>query len=88
MAELAEILSAVEALKVDARDSPADDDGRPFLGNWLTNERAELVGRNLAAMRAASRACGYCSPPRSTSDSAKSGSTACHGASPPRLKAL
>ncbi len=34
------------------RDSPAQDDGRPFLGNWLTNERADLVGRNLAAMRA------------------------------------
>ena len=34
------------------RDSPAANEGRPFLGNWLTNERAELVGRNLAAMRA------------------------------------
>ena len=27
-------------------------DGRPFLGNWLTNERADLIGRNLAVMRA------------------------------------
>jgi hypothetical protein len=39
-------------MEVDARDSPAANDGRAFLGNWLTNERAELVGRNLAAMRA------------------------------------
>src|SRR4030095_164143 len=36
----------------DPRDSPTANDGRPFLGNWLTNERAELVGQNLAAMRA------------------------------------
>jgi hypothetical protein len=39
-------------MEIDPRDSPSADDGRPFLGNWLTNERAELVGRNLAAMRA------------------------------------
>jgi hypothetical protein len=39
-------------MEVDARDSPSANGGRPFLGNWLTNERAELVGRNLAAMRA------------------------------------
>lgn len=39
-------------MEVDPRDSPAANDGRPFLGNWLTNERADLVGRNLAAMRA------------------------------------
>ncbi len=39
-------------LELDPRDSPAALDGRPFLGNWLTNERADLVGRNLAAMRA------------------------------------
>jgi hypothetical protein len=39
-------------MEVDPRDSPPANDGRPFLGNWLTNERAELVGRNLAAMRA------------------------------------
>jgi hypothetical protein len=39
-------------MEVEARESPAANDGRPFLGNWLTNERAELVGRNLAAMRA------------------------------------
>ena len=39
-------------LELEPRDSPAAYDGRPFLGNWLTNERADLVGRNLAAMRA------------------------------------
>ncbi|MEP6539076.1 MAG: acetylxylan esterase [Bryobacteraceae bacterium] len=39
-------------LELEPRDSPAQNEGRPFLGNWLTNERAELVGRNLPAMRA------------------------------------
>lgn len=39
-------------LELQPRDSPSANDGRPFLGNWLTNERADLVGRNLAAMRA------------------------------------
>jgi hypothetical protein len=39
-------------LELDPRDSPVVVDGRPFLGNWLTNERADLIGRNLAVMRA------------------------------------
>ncbi|MCW5977482.1 MAG: acetylxylan esterase [Bryobacteraceae bacterium] len=39
-------------LELDPRDSPAANEGRPFLGNWLTNERADLVGRSLPAMRA------------------------------------
>jgi cephalosporin-C deacetylase-like acetyl esterase len=39
-------------LELDPRDSPGAYEGRPFLGNWVTNERADLVGRNLAAMRA------------------------------------
>ena len=39
-------------LELDPRGSPTAVDGRPFLGNWLTNERVDLVGRNLAAMRA------------------------------------
>jgi cephalosporin-C deacetylase-like acetyl esterase len=39
-------------MEVDPRDSPNANEGRPFLGNWVTNERAELVGRNLAALRA------------------------------------
>src|SRR5262249_17429813 len=39
-------------MEVDPADSTAANDGRPFLGDWLTNERADLVGRNLAAMRA------------------------------------
>lgn len=34
------------------RDSPGAYEGRPFLGNWTTNERADLIGRNLAMMRA------------------------------------
>ncbi len=39
-------------LELAPRDSPDANDGRPFLGNWLTNERVDLVGRNLAGMRA------------------------------------
>jgi cephalosporin-C deacetylase-like acetyl esterase len=39
-------------LELEPRNSPDANEGRPFLGNWVTNERAELVGRNLAAMRA------------------------------------
>jgi len=53
-AALAEALARAGSvvLELEPRDSPAALDGRPFLGNWLTNERADLVGRNLAAMRA------------------------------------
>ena len=40
------------AVEFDPRDSPAADEGRPFLGNWVTSERANLIGRSLAAMRA------------------------------------
>lgn len=39
-------------LELQVRDSPGELDGRPFLGNWKTNLRADLVGRSLAAMRA------------------------------------
>jgi hypothetical protein len=39
-------------MEVDPRDSTAANEGRAFLGNWVTNERADLVGRNLPAMRA------------------------------------
>ena len=39
-------------LELTPRDSPDAVDGRPFLGNWLTNERVDLIGRNLAGMRA------------------------------------
>ena len=39
-------------LELEQRDSPAANEGRPFLGNWVTNERADLIGRNLPAMRA------------------------------------
>ena len=53
-AAMAEALvrSGQVVMEVDPRDSPAAYEGRPFLGNWMTNERADLVGRNLAAMRA------------------------------------
>jgi hypothetical protein len=39
-------------LELEPRDSPAANDNRPFLGNWLTNARADSIGRNLPAMRA------------------------------------
>lgn len=39
-------------MEVDPRDSPSANEGRAFLGDWVTNERADLIGRNLAAMRA------------------------------------
>jgi cephalosporin-C deacetylase-like acetyl esterase len=40
------------ALELAPRDSPAANDNRPFLGNWMTNARADSIGRNLAVMRA------------------------------------
>jgi dienelactone hydrolase len=53
-AQIAEELarSGQVVMEFDPRDSAAAYEGRPFLGNWVTNERAELVGRNLAGMRA------------------------------------
>ncbi|MGH9719733.1 MAG: alpha/beta hydrolase family protein, partial [Bryobacteraceae bacterium] len=39
-------------LELEPRDSQGAYDNRPFLGNWLTNTRANSIGRNLAAMRA------------------------------------
>ena len=38
-------------LELETRDSPGDGE-RPFVGNWLTNSRADRIGRNLPAMRA------------------------------------
>ena len=38
-------------LELEPRDSPGEGD-RPYVGNWLTNARANRVGRNLPAMRA------------------------------------
>jgi hypothetical protein len=38
-------------LELEVRDSPGEGD-RPFVGNWLTNSRANQIGRNLPAMRA------------------------------------
>ena len=38
-------------LELDPRDAPGEGD-RPYVGNWLTNARADQIGRNLPAMRA------------------------------------
>jgi hypothetical protein len=38
-------------LELDVRDSPGEGE-RPFVGNWLTNARADQIGRNMPAMRA------------------------------------
>jgi dienelactone hydrolase len=38
-------------LTLEVRDSPGEGQ-RPFVGNWLTNARADQIGRNLPAMRA------------------------------------
>jgi dienelactone hydrolase len=38
-------------LELEPRDSPGEGE-RPFIGNWLTNARANQIGRNLPAMRA------------------------------------
>ncbi len=38
-------------LVLELRDSPGEGQ-RPFVGNWLTNARADQIGRNLPAMRA------------------------------------
>jgi dienelactone hydrolase len=38
-------------LELEPRDAPGEGN-RPFVGNWLTNARADRIGRNLPAMRA------------------------------------
>ncbi len=38
-------------LLLEPRDSPGEGE-RPYVGNWLTNVRADQIGRNLPAMRA------------------------------------
>ncbi len=38
-------------LALEVRDAPGEGQ-RPFVGNWLTNARANQIGRNLPAMRA------------------------------------
>lgn len=38
-------------LELEPRDAPGEGE-RPFVGNWLTNARANQIGRNLPAMRA------------------------------------
>ncbi|MCC6588993.1 MAG: acetylxylan esterase [Bryobacterales bacterium] len=39
------------ALEIEPRDSPATNDERPYLGNWLVNLRSDAIGGNLAAER-------------------------------------
>jgi hypothetical protein len=38
-------------LELEPRDAPGEGE-RPFIGNWITNARANQIGRNLPAMRA------------------------------------
>lgn len=51
--EIAERIAGMGAvvLELEVRDAPGDRE-RPFVGNWLTNVRADQIGRNLPAMRA------------------------------------
>ena len=39
-------------LTLEPRDSPGENTHAPFVGNWITNSRANQIGRNLPAMRA------------------------------------
>ena len=39
-------------LTLDPRDSPGENTHAPFVGNWITNSRANQIGLNLPAMRA------------------------------------
>ena len=39
-------------LELEPRNSPWGYDNRPFIGDWVTNTRADHIGRNLPAMRA------------------------------------
>lgn len=50
---LAERMAAMGrvVLELEVRDSPGEGE-RPFVGNWLTNSRANQIGRVLPAMRA------------------------------------
>ncbi len=38
-------------LELEPRDAPGEGE-RPYIGNWVTNARADQIGRNLPAMRA------------------------------------
>ncbi|HXB69790.1 MAG TPA: acetylxylan esterase [Candidatus Acidoferrales bacterium] len=53
MASLAERIARTGrvVLELEPRDSPGEGE-RPFVGNWLTNARADQIGRSLPAMRA------------------------------------
>jgi hypothetical protein len=43
--------AGIVVLELEVRDAPGEG-ARPFVGNWLTNTRANQIGRNLPAMRA------------------------------------
>jgi hypothetical protein len=51
LAETAVSKGAV-VLELEPRDSPGANDNRIWLGNWMTNARADSIGLNLPAMRA------------------------------------
>jgi dienelactone hydrolase len=53
-APLAELMAkrGLVVLELAPRDSPSSSDGRPFVGNWQVNARANLVGINMAILRA------------------------------------
>ncbi len=44
--------TGVIVLELEVRHSPTSYDNRPYLGDWKSNTRAGLIGRNLPAMRA------------------------------------
>src|SRR5580658_394553 len=52
-ASLAETISKTGrvVLELEPRDSPGEGE-RPFIGNWITNARANQIGGNMPAMRA------------------------------------
>jgi len=39
-------------LELEPRGAPPASNGPPFIGDWLSNARADMIGRNLPAMRA------------------------------------
>src|SRR3989442_15533641 len=39
-------------LSLEPRGSPGEDTHAPFVGNWITNSRANQIGLNLPALRA------------------------------------
>jgi hypothetical protein len=46
------VAGGTAAFLLQPRDSLTSYDKRPYLGNWMANQRADTIGRNLPAMRA------------------------------------